>query len=301
MRKGKSNKMDTANHKFIDGSSALVFVSLVLVAVLTYLAFILFNRHGLPADLLVSEEALKKSDWLGFWGCLLGVISTVVFSSLSWKQNKILNNINDNREKKDTFFAKMRFAAEFYSLIDIDSFSLWMNEDSTSLITMELTDTGKTPPSFIKIEKFVVKPTEEIEKRIKVKVESIDGGLIHNRRADVESRDNHRSNNNDTRRKMIRLKFDLEQTNKFRELYKVVYQASIYNNDIHFFEEPCISLALDYIIENALKVQTSVKTILTLKATMENISVEEDPDVYRFSIFNKTIESVDYTFVGEIQ
>jgi len=279
---------------------ALVTAIIVAVIFLTYLYFTC-TKGSIPADRIIDENAIKKSDWLMFWGSVLAVICTLSLAMVSYKQNKDLKKINDDREKKDTFFAKMRFAAEFYSLIDFDTLSIWRDKNETSIVTMELTDTGKTPPSFIRIEKLVVKPTEELEKRIKVRAESLENNLIHHTKIEVKSRDKHRSNNNDIRRKTIQFKFDSEQTKKFWELFKVVYQASIYENDIHFFEEPCISLAIDYIIENAIKVQTSVKAIMTLKATIDNMYDEENPDGYRFVIFDKAIESVDYTFVGGIQ
>ena len=73
---------------------------IAVVIILTYFYFAC-SFGFIPSDRIADENAIKKSDWLGFWGCVLGVLSTIVFSLLSWKQNKTLNRINDNNRKQE--------------------------------------------------------------------------------------------------------------------------------------------------------------------------------------------------------
>lgn len=155
MRKATSKKKDGTESRFLDGSSVLILVSLVLVAVLTYFAFTLFNSNGLPSDLFVSEYALKKSDWLGFWGCVLGVISTVVFSSLSWKQNKTLNMINDKSKAQEMMLSTLRYTFECYSQVTLTRVCFFINGGGKESVLLEFQDKGKISPSELIFDKLV--------------------------------------------------------------------------------------------------------------------------------------------------
>lgn len=281
---------------------AITLVSAIIVAVIVLTYFYFACSFGfIPSDRIVDENAIKKSDWLMFWGSILAVICTLSLALVSYKQNKDLQKINDDREKKDTFFAKMRFAAEFYSQVAFESLFIKINKDKTSTISMDLIDTGKIPPAFINIEKFIIKASEEIAKRVKIKTDSVEGCLVHQTRVNIKERDIKGNNDSNVKRNMIRFTFEVDQTLKFQELYKVVYDYTELNNGSRFFNKSYINLVFVYVIENSLKVRTAVKTVMNLKASIENISVEEYPDAYRFYIEDTSVESIEYTFIGEIQ
>jgi len=301
MKKGTSSKKLGTDPKFLDGSSVLIFGGLVLVAVLTYVAFTLFNRNGFPSDFFVSEQALKKSDWLGFWGCLLGVISTVVFSALSWKQNKTLNNINNDREKNDTFFAKLKFAAEFYSLIDFKSVIVKEGNNKLVTLTFDVKDVGKIPANTAKFSTIEIKPIESIEQTFRLASIDLHLFTLRDKNSDIRNNQHGGTSIDETPRRTISFDVDLDQYENLKRMYAEIFELGRRDQQTDIWGNPSFRLEMIYSLENPLGVKTEVISVILLETDFTLYTPNEEKKYYKFTIKEKVDRKISYDFVREIK
>lgn len=139
-----ANKRKNDPKRLVTIPEILVFILyLVALIILTYVFFVGF-RKGIPSDRI--PGGLEKSDWLCFWGSIIGVFGTTLIAWLSWKQNKTLNHINTEQERKRSEFSELELAATFYSSIFIERITI-----SEDLIQIFMQSTGKVPPTVVHI------------------------------------------------------------------------------------------------------------------------------------------------------
>lgn len=123
----------------------LILGIIIIVIILTYFYFTSKNCE-FPADRIVSEHGLEKSDWLAFWGCVLGVSSTIVFSTLTWRQNKIFKDINDKNREEEFKLSTMRYKSECYSMTSLKHVCFFERGDGEKAISLQFNDRGKIIP-----------------------------------------------------------------------------------------------------------------------------------------------------------
>lgn len=278
---------------------AILLCAAIIAVVIIFTYFYFACSFGfIPSDGIADENAIKKSDWLMFWGSILAVFCTLSLALVSYRQNKDLQKINDDRERKDTFFAKLRFAAEFYSMIEIDAVLFSAELDQTATVTLDLVDSGKTPSTSIDLTQIIIKPSDEVEKSIGVKFEPLTGLILHHTKSEIKRR-KLRGEKEDTTKRSVCFSVDFNQFKKFQNLYGDIFELFQQNGEIRPMYEPILILSLKYVIDNNLNVKTNVSCEVKIKNTLENFSIERAPDRFVFEVIDLSIVKIQYDFVGE--
>lgn len=225
---------------------------LTIAVIATMLAVIFFTYRyftcidgSIPADKIVDENAIKKSDWLGFWGCVLGVFSTIVFSLLSWKQNKTLKRINDNNQAKEYELSEMRYKSECYSLIALKHLCFFKNGDNKESISLGFDDTGKISPDNLFVFKLCVRFREDDEN-------FADAYSLINTRTPIE---NTRSTTGFGSACQVTLQVEQQQ---YQRAFEYIIQH-INNKD------PYVIVNIDCSINNPMRVSTMISGEYSLK------------------------------------
>ena len=136
---------------------------LTIAVIATMLAVIFFTYRyftcvegSIPADRIVDDNAIKKSDWLGFWGCVLGVLSTIIFSLLSWKQNNTLESINNENRKREIKLSTMSYISKCYSKLSLGRVAFCLDGANTEAVMFEFQDQGEISPHELVLENLEV-------------------------------------------------------------------------------------------------------------------------------------------------
>ena len=302
MEKQRNNFKDTLLNvaKFF----GMILLSLTLILLTIYLTYRFFTcttaKDPILADKIASSGALQKSDWLAFWGSILAVFCTLSLALVSYSQNKVLRKTNFDREKKDTYFAKLRFAAEFYSLIEFESLFIRFSLNKTVHISMKLLDVGKIPPTTIDITQFIVKPKDENYVGMKFKLNPIMGRLLHQKKVEIKNSKDQESKEYKNRERTIDFQLDYEEFKEFINLYNNVIEHSKSHGEILRTNEPLLILSMKYTLDNPLEVQTKVVSNLILKNTFGGFSNEDEPIAYEFKIMDAAASKIKYDFTGEM-
>ena len=279
---------------------AIVVTVIVAVIILTYLYFTC-TKGSIPADRIIDENAIKKSDWLIFWGSVLAVVCTFSLALVSYKQNKDLNKINDDREKKDTYFAKLRFAAEFYSLIDFKSVIVKEGKDKLVNLTFDIKDVGKIPANIAKFSIIEIKPIESIEQTFRLA--SIDLLLFTLRDKNSEIRNNQHGGTSidETPRRTISFDIDLDQYANLKRMYAEIFELGRRDQQTDIWGNPTFRLEMIYSLENPLGVKTDVISVILLETDFTLYSPNEEKKYYKFTIKEKVDKKISYDFIREIK
>ena len=152
---------------------AMLILGIILAIMAVTYFYFTKKSGGIPADRIVSNHGLEKSDWLAFWGCLLGVLSTIVFSTLTWRQNKVLEDINDNNKKQEMELSTLRYTSECYSLLALKHLCFFKNGDGKSAMSLEFDDTGRISPNKLYILNLHVRFKDENDRYINVSCEVV--------------------------------------------------------------------------------------------------------------------------------
>lgn len=277
----------------------IVVAVIVAVIILTYIYFTC-TKGSIPADRIIDENAIKKSDWLIFWGSVLAVVCTLSLALVSFKQNKDLNKINDDREKKDTFFAKLRFAAEFYSLIEFTLVKI--KEESKNLtLTFNIKDAGKVPPNKIRFSKIELKPIDMIDQVLKPMAIQIQPFLILDVEADIKSTPVIANGSDEIPWRSICLVIDVFQYENLKRMYAEIFELGRKNQQIDFWGKPAFKLVLSYTLGNPLDVKTNVVSEFLLGTDFSMYSPNDKKNFYKFTIKEKLDVKITYDFTREIK
>jgi len=125
--------------------------------------------------------------------------------------------------------------------------------------------------------------------------------LIHQTKVYLKEREIRKFSNNNIRKNAIHFNFEEEQTVKLLELLKVVSEVSKDYKDYHVLEKSFVNLVMNYVIENSLKVQTTVREVLFLRNSFEIKPMDISKDDYSLYVADTSIESLEYSYIGEIR
>jgi hypothetical protein len=281
---------------------AITLVSVIIAAVIVLTYFYFACSFGfIPSDRIVDENAIKKSDWLMFWGSILAVICTLSLALVSFQQNNDLHKTNDDREKKDTFFAKMRFAAEFYSLIDFKSVIVKEGKNKLVTLTFNIKDVGKIPANTAKFSIIEIKPIESIEQTFRLASIDLHLFTLRDKNSDIRNNQHGGTSIDETPRRTISFDVDLDQYDNLKRMYAEIFELGRRDQQTDIWGNPSFRLEMIYSLENPLGVKTEVISEILLETDFTLYTPNEEKKYYKFTIKEKVDKKISYDFVREIK
>lgn len=263
---------------------------LAIAVIATILAVIFFTYRyftciegTIPADRIVDENAIKKSDWLGFWGCVLGVLSTIVFSLLSWKQNKTLNKINDDSRAQEKMLSTLRYTFECYSQIMLTRVCFFINGDGKESVMLEFQDKGKISPSEMIFDKLDFSIRQTTDRFIKI-------CNFSNIRANVDNRRSSEWNKTDAS-----IVLDV-QRNNYNQLFSYLKNQGKEMQSL-------LLVDLDCHINNLMHVTTHIQgqaSFSTSAIIPEGVEHYGEKEKVLFNPIDYFVKTISYKFIGTL-
>ncbi len=256
---------------------------IAVVIILTYFYFAC-SFGFILSDRIADENAIKKSDWLGFWGCVLGVLSTIVFSLLSWKQNKTLNRINDNNRKQEMELSTLRYTSECYSLISLKHLCFFKSGEQRAAMSLEFDNTGRISPNKLRVTNLRLRFKEENDR-------FTDVFSIKKKDVDIKSIPSTSGFGSGSH-----VNFQLKEQ-QYQEAFSYIVQHS---NQTNFR----VVLDIECMIKNLMKVTTHIKgeyslnLVELLKGDDAHAKIEEKA---LFGIVGSFTQTLSYSYTGETE
>lgn len=273
---------------------ALGAAIILVVILLTYMYFVC-SFGFIPSDRIIDENAIKKSDWLMFWGSLLAVFCTLSLAIVSYRQNKDLKKINDDREKKDTYFAGLRFSAEFFSQIEFENIYLKRQGVEVPALEFEIKSIGKCPPSNVDVKHFSIyrRPLQnnfEIESK-----ENFELYSLRKTTASVVLRKTKLAERTSIQLFSISKPIRIDEINDFMEKYN--HSEGLKSDS----QKSSITAQIELTLTNPLEVETYFLGELTLRFKPSwfnsNHKIEQQEEIM-FNVLDSSIETLVYKYIG---